>query len=171
MPNFEYPVRGVNLRRHQPQPEKRQSARTLLRGLVAEDEDALAILQICQRAGVRVPKNPGSHYKPSDCNAASAIQAVIGRRGRCSAGIPSGPGASGSGTDHSHAYQGGRAPDDGGGVRRRHRGRRPHGHDRHDRGHRPKLKQNTSRRPHCCPMRKGLASICFPRCRKRKKAV
>lgn len=50
-------------------------------GLAAEDEDALTIHQVCQRAGVRIPKHPSAGYKPGDSIAIAAIQAIIGRRG------------------------------------------------------------------------------------------
>jgi hypothetical protein len=48
--------------------------------LAAGDDDAATIQQICQRAGVRIPKYPGD-YKPGDTISISAIQAVVGRRG------------------------------------------------------------------------------------------
>lgn len=48
--------------------------------LAAGDDDAQTIQQVCQRAGVRIPKYPGD-YKPGDTISIAAIQAVIGRRG------------------------------------------------------------------------------------------
>lgn len=50
-------------------------------GLAADNEDALTIQQVCQRAGVRIPKYASAGFKPGDCVAISAIQAVIGRHG------------------------------------------------------------------------------------------
>jgi len=49
--------------------------------LTAGDDDATTILQVCQRAGVRIPKHPGKPHKPGDTVAIGVIQAVIGRRG------------------------------------------------------------------------------------------
>jgi len=49
--------------------------------LAADDEDAETIRQVCERAGVRIPKYPSAGYRPGDCIAIAAIQAAIGRRG------------------------------------------------------------------------------------------
>lgn len=49
--------------------------------LAADDEDAATIRQVCERAGVRIPKYPSSGFRPGDCVAIAAIQALIGRRG------------------------------------------------------------------------------------------
>ena len=50
-------------------------------GLAADDDDALTIHQVCQRAGVRIPKYPSAGYKPGDCISIAAIQSVINKRG------------------------------------------------------------------------------------------
>lgn len=50
-------------------------------GLAADDDDALTIHQVCQRAGVRIPKYPSAGYKPADCIAIAAIQSVVNKRG------------------------------------------------------------------------------------------
>lgn len=49
--------------------------------LATDDEDAETIRQVCERAGVRIPKYPSAGFKPGDSVAVGAIQAVIGRRG------------------------------------------------------------------------------------------
>ncbi|MGU3399168.1 DUF6551 family protein [Brucellaceae bacterium D45D] len=49
--------------------------------LVAGGEDALTIYQVTQRAGIRIPKNPGGKFKPRDCVAIAALHGLIGRRG------------------------------------------------------------------------------------------
>ncbi|PSJ55776.1 hypothetical protein C7I85_26165 [Mesorhizobium soli] len=49
--------------------------------LAADDEDAETIRQVCQRAGVRIPKYPSAGFRPGDCIAIAAIQSLIGRRG------------------------------------------------------------------------------------------
>jgi hypothetical protein len=49
--------------------------------LATEDEDAETIRQVCERAGVRIPKYPSAGFRPGDCIAIGAIQAVINRRG------------------------------------------------------------------------------------------
>jgi hypothetical protein len=46
--------------------------------LTAGDEDALTIQQVCQRAGIRIPKNPGD-YKPNDSIAVTAIGALVSK--------------------------------------------------------------------------------------------
>jgi hypothetical protein len=48
--------------------------------LATGDEDAETVRQVCDRAGIRIPKHP-QVYKPGDCIAVAAIQAMIGRRG------------------------------------------------------------------------------------------
>lgn len=48
--------------------------------LAADDEDAETIRQVTDRAGVRIPKYPSAGYRPGDCIAIAAIQAIIGRR-------------------------------------------------------------------------------------------
>ena len=50
-------------------------------GLAADDDDALTIHQVTQRAGVRIPKYASAGFKVGDCIAIAAIQSVIGRRG------------------------------------------------------------------------------------------
>lgn len=49
--------------------------------LVAGGEDAQTVFNVTQRAGVRIPKNPGGKFKARDCVAISALQGLIGRRG------------------------------------------------------------------------------------------
>jgi hypothetical protein len=49
--------------------------------LAADDDDAETIRQVCERAGVRIPKYPSAGFKTGDCIAIGALQAVIGRRG------------------------------------------------------------------------------------------
>lgn len=49
--------------------------------LAADDDDALTIRQVCERAGVRIPKYPSAGFRPGDCVAIAALQALIGRRG------------------------------------------------------------------------------------------
>lgn len=49
--------------------------------LAAGDEDAETIRQVCDRAGVRVPKYPSASYRPADTIAIAAVQTVIGRHG------------------------------------------------------------------------------------------
>lgn len=50
--------------------------------VLAGDEMAQTIDQVCQRAGVHLLKaNPGGSYKPGDCVALSTIRGVINRRG------------------------------------------------------------------------------------------
>ena len=49
--------------------------------LTAGDDNAQTIQQVCQRAGVRIPKYASAGMKPGDTIAISAIQAAIGRRG------------------------------------------------------------------------------------------
>jgi len=66
---------GINAER------KNTSALELFFGqLAAGDDDAETIRQVCDRAGVRIPKHP-QVYKPADCIAVAAIQALVGRRG------------------------------------------------------------------------------------------
>lgn len=48
--------------------------------LTAEDDDALTVFQVCQKAGVRIPKHPGD-YKIGDSIAVAAIQSVIDKHG------------------------------------------------------------------------------------------
>lgn len=48
--------------------------------LAAGDEDAVTLDQVAQRAGVTVPRYPGSN-NPGETIAVNAIQALIGRRG------------------------------------------------------------------------------------------
>lgn len=48
--------------------------------LAAGDADAVTVLQVCERAGVRIPKHPGS-FKPSDCIAVNALHALVGQVG------------------------------------------------------------------------------------------
>lgn len=48
--------------------------------LTAENDDALTVYQVCQKAGVRIPKHPGD-YRPADTVAVVAIQALIDKRG------------------------------------------------------------------------------------------
>lgn len=48
--------------------------------LTANDDDALTIQQVCQKAGIRIPKHPGD-YRPGDTIAVSAIQAIIDKHG------------------------------------------------------------------------------------------
>lgn len=48
--------------------------------VMAGDEDAMTIAQVCQRAGVRIPRNlPAT--KPGDCVSVSTIRALVNRRG------------------------------------------------------------------------------------------
>lgn len=48
--------------------------------VLAGDEDAMTVSQVCERAGVRIPKTiPAT--RPGDCVAVSTIRALIGRRG------------------------------------------------------------------------------------------
>ncbi|MHA6641329.1 hypothetical protein [Mesorhizobium sp. A623] len=49
--------------------------------LASGDDDALTLHQVCERAGVRVPKYSTGSFRPGDCVAVGAIKAVIGRRG------------------------------------------------------------------------------------------
>jgi hypothetical protein len=48
--------------------------------LAADDEDAITVQQICQRAGVRIPKHPGN-FKPGDSVAVTALHALVGQVG------------------------------------------------------------------------------------------
>lgn len=50
--------------------------------VAAGDEDALTMAQVCERAGVRLLKNPPpfARFKPGDSMAVTTIQAVINRR-------------------------------------------------------------------------------------------
>jgi hypothetical protein len=49
--------------------------------LATDDEDTETIRQVCERAGVRIPKHPSAGFRPGDSIAIAAIQAVINRRG------------------------------------------------------------------------------------------
>lgn len=49
--------------------------------LAAGDEDAATIAQVCERAGVRIPRYTGAGWKPRDTIAIGAIQSLINRRG------------------------------------------------------------------------------------------
>jgi len=49
--------------------------------LAADDEDADTIRQVCERAGIRVPKYASAGFKVNDSVAVGAMQALIGRRG------------------------------------------------------------------------------------------
>lgn len=48
--------------------------------LAAGDDEAVTVLQVCERAGVRIPKHPGS-FKPGDCIAVNALHALVGQVG------------------------------------------------------------------------------------------
>jgi hypothetical protein len=48
--------------------------------LAADDEDAITVQQVCQRAGVRIPKHPGN-FKPGDSVAVTALHALVGQVG------------------------------------------------------------------------------------------
>ncbi|MBB3297865.1 MULTISPECIES: DUF6551 family protein [unclassified Rhizobium] len=50
--------------------------------VAAGDEDALTMAQVCDRAGVKLLKNPPpmARFKPGECMAVTTIQAVISRR-------------------------------------------------------------------------------------------
>lgn len=48
--------------------------------LTANDEDALTVLQVSQKAGVRIPKCP-QDYRPGDSIAVTAIQTLIDKHG------------------------------------------------------------------------------------------
>ncbi|MBN9079648.1 MAG: hypothetical protein BGN87_18355 [Rhizobiales bacterium 65-79] len=49
--------------------------------LATGDEDAETVRQVCERAGVRIPKYPSHGFRPGDSIAIGAIQALVGRRG------------------------------------------------------------------------------------------
>lgn len=49
--------------------------------LTAGDDDAQTIQNVCQRAGVRIPKYSSAGFKAGDTVAIAAVQAVISRRG------------------------------------------------------------------------------------------
>lgn len=46
--------------------------------LAAGDEGALTIQQVCERAGVRIPKHPGN-FKPGDSVAVTALHSLVGQ--------------------------------------------------------------------------------------------
>lgn len=48
--------------------------------LTAQDDDATTVYQVCQKAGVRIPKHPGD-YRPGDTVAVAAVQALIDKHG------------------------------------------------------------------------------------------
>lgn len=48
--------------------------------LAAGDDEAVTVLQVCERAGVRIPKHPGS-FKPGDCIAVNALHGLVGQVG------------------------------------------------------------------------------------------
>lgn len=48
--------------------------------IAAGDDEAVTVLQVCERAGVRIPKHPGS-FKPGDCIAVNALHALVGQVG------------------------------------------------------------------------------------------
>lgn len=49
--------------------------------LTAGDAEAESILQVCQGAGVRIPKFMGKGFKANDCVSIAAIQACVSKRG------------------------------------------------------------------------------------------
>lgn len=57
--------------------------------VAAGDEDAMTVDQVCQRAGVRVLRNPpsGGVFQPGDTLAVSSITALVNRRGAMKARI------------------------------------------------------------------------------------
>jgi len=138
-------------------------------GLAAEDEDAMTIHQVCQRAGVRIPKYTGTGFKVGDCVAIGAIQAVINRRGAMRArqvlevlakadlapisgnhikaveALLLDPefGVEGEDVTATIVAMGGAA----------------------------EAEAKRFAATHCCPVWKGLASTWFQRCRKRRKAA
>lgn len=53
--------------------------------LTAGDNDAALLVDICRRAGVRIPKYAGKGYKANDCVAIGALQSVVAKRGAAAA--------------------------------------------------------------------------------------
>lgn len=140
-------------------------------GLAAGDEDALTILQVCQRAGVRIPKFPGSGFKVRECIAVGAIQAVINRRGAMRARqyleILANAELAPITATHIKATEFLMTDPEFGGV--------IEGPDLTATilamGGAAEAEAKRFAATHCCPVWKGLASTWFQRCRKRRKAA
>jgi hypothetical protein len=49
--------------------------------LATGDEDAQTVQQVCERAGIRIPKYPSHGIRPGDCISVRALHALIDRRG------------------------------------------------------------------------------------------
>ncbi len=138
-------------------------------GLAAEDEDALTVHQVCQRAGVRIPKHPSAGYKPADCIAIAAIQAIIGRRGAMRARqvmeVLAKADLAPISANHIKATEA-LLLDDEFGVE---------GEDLTatilTMGAAAEAEAKMFAATHRCPAWKGLASVWFQRCRKRRKAA
>jgi hypothetical protein len=55
--------------------------------LVAGDEDALTVAQVCERAGVRILRFSTKNFTPGDTVAIQAINALVGKRGAMKARV------------------------------------------------------------------------------------
>lgn len=140
-------------------------------GLAAEDEDAMTIHQVCQRAGVRIPKYTSNGFKVGDCIAIGAIQAVINRRGAMRARqyleVLAKADLAPITATHIKATEFLMNDPEFGGV--------IEGEDLTATilamGGAAEAEAKRFAATHCCPVWKGLASTWFQRCRKRRKAA
>lgn len=138
-------------------------------GLAADDDDALTIHQVCERAGVRIPKYASAGFKPGDCVSISAIQSVINRRGAMRARqvleVLAKADLAPISANHIKAAES-LLLDDEFGVE---------GEDLTatilGMGAAAEAEAKRFAATHCCSMWKGLASVWFQRCRKRRKAA
>jgi hypothetical protein len=138
--------------------------------LAAGDEDSQTIDQVVQRAGVRIPKHPGD-YKPRDTVAVGAIQAAIGRRGAMRARqyleILAKSDLAPISATHIKAVEHLLTADEFGGV--------IEGEDLTATilamGAAAEAEAKMFSATHRCPAWKGLASVWFQRCKRRRKAA
>lgn len=139
--------------------------------LAADDDDAETIRQVCERAGVRIPKYPSAGFKPGDCIAIAAIQAVIGRRGAMRARqyleILAKADLAPITATHLKAVEFLMTDPEFGGV--------VEGEDLTatiiTMNGSAEVEAKRFAATHCCPVWKGLASTWFQRCRKRRKVA
>lgn len=138
--------------------------------LATGDEDAETVRQVCDRAGIRIPKHPQT-YKPGDCIAVAAIQSLVGRRGAMRARqyleiLTKGELAPITAT-HIKAVEHLMTADEFGGV--------IEGEDLTativTMGTAADADAKRFAATHGCPLWKGLTSTWFQRCRKRRKAA
>lgn len=138
-------------------------------GLAADDDDALTIHQVCQRAGIRIPKYPSAGYKPGDCVSIAAIQSTINRRGAMRARqvleVLARADLAPISANHIKATEALLLEDEFG----------VEGEDLTATilamGTAAEAEAKRFAATHCCPMWRGLASVWFQRCRKRRKAA